>query len=287
MRPLLTIALAAGLLTAAPAALLQPQPLTVALVARDGTRTALGTLPANTFALRIAPDGLRVTFDTADGTIWIADISSITEARRFGAGRFPTWSADGSRVMFIDDPQGASRLMSQPVTGGAAQVLVTAARAPEAWRPDGALFTYITRKEGDDYDIWAYDSVAAAPRALVARPGSAEMSSRFSPDGRWIAYEANDTGEYEVYVEPYPVTGVRTRVSTAGGHRPLWSADGRELYFDDDGALYVARVEVEPRFGVGAAERLPIAGFVQNFGRRTYDITPDGRQFLMLFPPAR
>jgi serine/threonine-protein kinase len=175
--------------------------------------------------------------------------------------------------------------MWQPIDGGPADVLVTTARAPEAWLPDGQLFTYITLKEGQDYDIWGYTVADRAPRAVVSLPGSAQMSSRFSPDGRWIAYESNDSGEYEVYVEPYPPSGVRTRVSTAGGHRPVWSPDGGELYFDDDGRLYVSRVRLEPRVAIEPPMPLPIAGFVQNFGRRTYDITPDGQRFLMLFPP--
>ena len=74
-------------------------------------------------------------------------------------------------------------------------------------------------------------------------PTTAQMSSRFSPDGKWLAYQSNETGRYEVYVEPFPRTGARTQISDGGGERPVWSPDGREIFFDREATLFVAAVE--------------------------------------------
>ena len=97
-------------------------------------------------------------------------------------------------------------------------------------------------------------------------------------------YQANDSGAYEVYVEPFPRTGVRTRVSSAGGQRPVWSPDGREIFYDLDNTLYAVSVHTDPRLEIGMATPLPIKGFIQGTGRRVWDITPDGKQFLVMFP---
>jgi serine/threonine-protein kinase len=109
------------------------------------------------------------------------------------------------------------------------------------------------------------------------------MSSRFSPDGKWIAYQSNETGRFEIYVEPFPRTGVRTRVSDAGGERPVWSPEGREIFYDKGGTLYVAAVSTSPALAARTPAALPITGFQQATGRRLWDMSPDGTRFLMMF----
>ena len=261
----------------------QPPVFQLALVDRTGTVAPIGRLPPGTFAPRLSPDGRRVAFDTYDGTIWIADIADIATPRRFATGRFPMWSADGTRLLFA----GADglRLFWQAVDGsGAPELLNDTARAPESWSTSAQLVTYITLKDNTDYDIWAFSPSDRKMRALVAQPTSAETSSRFSPDGKWLAYQANDSGRHEIYVEPFPRTGVRTRVSSAGGQRPVWSPNGGEIFYDLDGTLYAVAFHAEPSVAVGKATALPIKGFVQGTGRRLWDLTPDGKQFLVMLP---
>jgi hypothetical protein len=269
--------------SAAIAAQQGPPVFQLALVDRAGTIAPLGKLPPGTFAPRLSPDGRRVTFDTFDGTIWITDLAHISTPQRFGSGRFPMWSADASRLLFTG-PDG-TRLFWQAADGsGSPDLLTDDARAPESWSAAAQLVSYITRKDANDYDIWAFSPGDRKMRALVALPKSAEMSSRFSPDGKWLAYQANDSGADEVYVEPFPRTGVRTRVSSAGGQRPVWSPDGREIVYDLNNTLYAVSVRTDPRLEIGKAAPLPIKGFIQGFGRRVWDITPDGKQFLVMFP---
>jgi eukaryotic-like serine/threonine-protein kinase len=260
-----------------------PPVFQLALLDRMGTATRLGPLPPGTFAPRLSPDGRRVAFDTFDGSIWIADLTNLATPRRFGTGRFPMWSPDASRLLFA----GADgiRLFWQAADGsGAPELLTDTARAPESWSTAAQLVSYITLTGAGDYDIWAFSPADRKMRVLLALPASAEMSSRFSPDGKWLAYQSNESGPYEVYVEPFPRTGARTRVSDGGGQRPVWSPDGREIFYDRDAVLYAAPVRTAPSLEIGKPVALPIKGFVQGTGRRLWDLTPDGKRFLIMLP---
>jgi serine/threonine-protein kinase len=104
-----------------------------------------------------------------------------------------------------------------------------------------------------------------------------------------MAYESNESGRAEVFVEPYPRTGQRFPITKDGGSRPVWALDMSRLYFDDNsgnGQLFAVNIRTQPTFTSTAPQRLPISGFVQPRGtyRRQFDITPDGQQFLVMFP---
>ena len=277
---------AAGIATAIAAGVADAQrgPVSFQLtwVDRQGARTPIGPLPPGTFAPRVSPDGRRVAFDTGDGTVWIADLATLSAPRRFATGRFPMWSPDGSRLLF-SGPNGA-QLYWQPSDGsGAPELIAEDARAPESWSAALGLVSYITLTGAADYDIWAYSPADRTRKAILAEPTSAQMSSRFSPDGKWLAYQSNETGRHEIYVEPFPRTGTRIRVSDAGGERPVWSPDGRELFYDKDATIFVAAITTAP-LGARAPAALPITKFMQSTGRRLWDIAPDGSRFLVMFP---
>jgi Tol biopolymer transport system component len=250
---------------------------------RQGIRTTVGTLPPGAFAPRLSPDGRRIAFDTFDGSVWIADLADIAAPRRFAAGRFPMWSPDGTRLLFA----GAKgfQLYWQASDGSGTPELIAddTARAPESWSAALGLVSYITLTGQSDYDVWAFSPADRSRRVVLAEPATAQMGSRFSPDGKWLAYQANDSGRFEIYVEPFPRSGTRARVSTAGGERPVWSPDGREIYFDKDATLHVARISTSGTIRVQPPSALPISGFVQSTGRRLWDLSPDGSRFLMMF----
>jgi dipeptidyl aminopeptidase/acylaminoacyl peptidase len=123
----------------------QPPPFELALVSRAGAITRLGKMPPGTFAPRLSPDGRRVAFDTGDGMVWLADLSNIAAATRFGSGRFPLWSPDGRRLLFTG-PDGA-RLYWQSADGtGSPELLTDTARARNM--VDGAGSHYLHHAEG-------------------------------------------------------------------------------------------------------------------------------------------
>jgi serine/threonine-protein kinase len=250
-------------------------------VDRQGTRTPIGPLPPGTFAPRVSPDGRRVAFDTGDGTVWIAELANLGSPRRFATGRFPMWSADGTRLLF-SGANGAQLYWQASDGSGAPELIAEEARAPESWSAALGLVSYITLTGAADYDVWAYSPADRTRKAVLAEPTSAQMSSRFSPDGKWLAYQSNETGRHEIYVEPFPRTGTRIRVSDAGGERPVWSPDGRELFYDKDATLFVAAISTTP-LSARPPAALPITGFLQGTGRRLWDVSPDGTRFLMMF----
>jgi Tol biopolymer transport system component len=274
------VALALGTVAAQQA----PPVFQLAWVDRQGARTPIGALPPGAFAPRISPDGRRVAFDTFDGSVWTAELANIAMPRRFAAGRFPMWSPDGTRLLFAG-PQGFQLFwQASDGTGTAELIADDTARAPESWSTALGLVSYITLTGGTDYDVWAFSTGDRSKRAIVSEPTTAQMGSRFSPDGKWLAYQSNETGRHEIYVEPFPRTGTRTKISDAGGERPVWSPDGREIFYDKDATLYAASITATAPFTARPPVALPIKGFVQGTGRRLWDLAPDGTRFLLMFP---
>jgi eukaryotic-like serine/threonine-protein kinase len=260
-----------------------PPQFQLAWVDLQGARTPVGTLPPGAFAPRVSPDGRRVAFDTFDGSVWIADLANLSAPRRFAAGRFPMWSPDGSRLLFAG-PKGFELFWQSSDGSGTAELIAdTTARAPESWSTALGLVSYITLTGTADYDVWAFSPADRTTRTILAEPTTAQMGSRFSPDGKWIAYQSNESGRHEIYVETFPRSGTRVKISDAGGERPVWSPDGREIFYDKDGVLFVSAITSTAPLTARPPVALPIKGFVQATGRRLWDLSPDGTRFLMMF----
>src|SRR6185503_10588707 len=154
--------------------------------------------------------------------------------------------------------------------------------------PDGRLL-FSEEVPGHGRDILALSLQTKRVEPLVATP-AADLTAAVSPDGRFIAYDSNESGQFEVYVRPYPnVADRRWQISADGGREPLWSRDGRELYYRDlMGALRAASVTVEPDFALGPIDTLLRGGTYMGGGpyggARSYDLSIDGSRFLMLKP---
>jgi serine/threonine-protein kinase len=260
-------------------------PIQLALVGFDGTRKMLGPLPAGTWAPRISPDGQRVTF-MAGGDIYLAELSNLASARRIiSRANFPVYSPDGQLIAFESQRDGGEALYIQKADGsGPAELVEKPGRAPEHWPAGDQGFSFISfRGDGADYDLWTYSVKERAVMPLVVVPKSGEISSQFSPDGHWFAYMSNESGDWQVYVQPYPTTGARYQVTTKGGRFPVWLNDSREIIYEYDGRLFSTTVHAESGLTFAKPVELPIAGFTQTLIRRNYDLTPDGKHFLMVF----
>jgi eukaryotic-like serine/threonine-protein kinase len=269
-----------------------PQAYDLALVDLRGRLQVLGTLPGSVFAPRVSPDGRRVVFEAGTGPtqLWVADLAKLADRHALpmvGADRnwAAVWSNDGERVIFLVSGHEPAGLYQRRVDGSGEAEFVVDARAPEGVYDDDGSLMFITLTGQRDYGISLFDLRSKAISPLIDRPGSEQHSSRRSPDGRWVAYASNETGRQEVWLEPLPVTGKRFRVTQDGGSHPLWSPDGRTLYYDRGGQLF----RIDTFLGAetpktGEEKALPIRGFQQGDLRRQFDLLPDGRRFLMLIP---
>jgi Tol biopolymer transport system component len=248
----------------------------------------LGEVPAGTAAPRVSHDGQKVTFAAA-GEIYVADISNVTGARRvISGGTFPLFSPDGQWLAFgslgTARENGEEVLFLQRADGsGEAELIAKPARAPEHWPEGDQGFTFITHRGGaNNYDLWAYAVDRKEVEPLVVIDETAQLSSALSPNRQWLTYMSTESGDWQIYVQPYPGTSVAYQVTTSGGRSPMWLSDDRLVYDDDGRMLSVAvRPGATPTFGT--PEALPLGGYVQPRLRRNWDVMPGGQQFLMLF----
>ena len=267
---------------------------TLVWVDRQGRETAIAAPPrAYTYA-RIAPDGTRLALYSPDqdNDIWLWDFArpGLTRTQTApGNDVYPVWTLDGQRLIFASERAGRRNLFSQAADGpGIVEQLTDSPNAqnPTAITPDGTrlLFTETAPKTGEDVMQLQLDGTHRV-RPLVQTPFT-ERNGIVSPDGRWLAYEANDSGQLEIYVRPFPaVNGGTWRVSTDGGMSPVWAGGGQELFYvAGSGALMRVSVERSPTWVSTVPAKLIEDGYAIGGGVRSYDISPDGQRFLMIKP---
>lgn len=275
----------------------QPGGFELTLVSVDGTKKVLGRLTASVFAPRLSPDGGRIAFETRDpigpdgARLWIAGLANIPERRPLDSvagpqNWAPIWSVDGQRLVFLVSGSRPDALYWRRADGsGSAEHLVDA-RSAEGWIGAGTQLRVLTLTGNRDYGISLFDMQSRTLMTLVDLPGSAQHSSAVSPDGRWIAYASNESGRYDVWLEPLPRSGQRYQVTRNGGGHPMWLPDGKSLYFDRGRQIFQVTVNTSATPSAGEPVPLPVKDFVQGELRRQFDLMPDGKQFLMLFPIA-
>jgi Tol biopolymer transport system component len=267
------------------------------LVDVDGTRKVVGRLPPSVYAPRVSPDGRRIAFETRDpkgpdgARLWVADFSNVAGRRplpmTLGPMNWaPMWSPDGQRLVFLVSGERPDAVYWTRADGTGTGEHLIDARSAEGWNAGGAQLRFITLRGDRDYGIALMDMKSRAITPLVDLPGSAQHSSAVSPDGRWMAYASNETGRYEVWLEPLPRTGARYQLTRAGGSHPLWLPGGRSLYFDRESQMFRLTVNLSDPSKTGEPVALPIKGFAQAEYRRQFDLLSNGHQFLMLFPRA-
>ena len=219
-----------------------PGPRRLVLVDRSGNQTLLGQVPGNSNGPRVSPDGAKLAIGI-DG-LYVGPLSNPAALRSIGPGRFPYWWHDGTRL-FFEAPNAEILLWRRADGSDAAEQLVTPARAPESRSPDGRILSYV-QSVNRRFSGWTLD-LTTRKATQIPNSGPEALGTSISPDGRWIAYQSTASGRYEVYVQPLGRPGPAVQVTTQGAFRPLWSADGREMFFDDGNRqLFACRYKRRP-----------------------------------------
>jgi eukaryotic-like serine/threonine-protein kinase len=261
----------------------------------DGTSKVVGRLPATVYAPRVSPDGKRIAFETRDPSgpdgprLWVAELTNLAGRRPFVStpgpmNWAPMWTPDGERLVYIVSGEKPDAVYWRRADGTGTPEHLLDTRSAEGWMAGGSQMRFLTLAGNGDYGISTFDMATRKATTLIDLPGSAQHSSNVSPDGRWMAYASNETGRYEVWLEPLPSNGKRYQLTRSGGSHPMWSPDGQTLYFDRARQLFQLPVNTKDPASSVEPIPLPIKGFVQAEYRRQFDLMPNGRQFLVLIP---
>jgi eukaryotic-like serine/threonine-protein kinase len=258
-------------------------------VSRNGTEQVLSA-PANSYTYpRLSPDGhrLAVTIRNPTAQTWIYDFDrgALTRLTFNGTeNEVPVWSPDGKRIAHISNTEGPVNMYWEAADGsGGFEPLKTTqdTEVPSSFSPDGKFLAYVDINGTTGYDIWVMRMSDRTAEPFL-KTQYAEAAPRFSPDGHWIAYVSDESGRYEVYVQPYPGPGGKYQISTDGGTEPIWNSSGKELFYRNGDKMMAAEVSTEPTFSIGKTTTLFEGHYAKTSGTFPfYDVSPDGQRFLM------
>ncbi len=263
---------------------------------RDGKLIGSAAQPDRYLFPTLSSDGTRLAsmiFTGALGNedVWVFDLARGTSTRLTFSGNargFPVWSADGKTVFYASNPQGMSHMYSKAADGSGTERVVLETdgtlELPASASPDGRYLVYLRRdiKNEPTYQIWVLPLFGDGKPFPVVQNNFESQFPAISPDGKWMAYQSNESGRREIYVTAFPAGGAKWQVSTNGGTSPKWRRDGKELFFLDPSDKIVA-VDVNTS---GNAVHLGIprdlfqtVGIQRDFG--PFDVTADGKKFLL------
>ncbi len=196
-----------------------------------------------------------------------------------GTNRYPVWSPDGQRIAFASARDGVRRIY-QKATGGTVRegVLEDSNRLPQDWSHDGRYLITATGSQtgSTGNDIWALPLFGDRKSFPVANTKYSEFFAKLSPDGKWLAYNSDETTRAEIYVVSFPDPGDKYLVSSEGGSRPAWSYDGRQLfYLSADAKMMAVEIRPGPAFHAGVPK--PLFDVRIALGNTNYAVSKDGR----------
>jgi serine/threonine-protein kinase len=273
---------------------------------REGKFTPLRETPGNYYNPTFSPDGKRMALGINDGKradIWVYEWERDTLTRLTFAGEsntYPVWTPDAQRVVYSSQEKGgALNLWWIRADGAGDAQRLTESKSPQyarSWRFDGKVlaFRQLNPDTGNDVMILPIEGNEKSgwkpgePKPFVNSAFS-ELEPAFSPDGRWLAYQSNESGSYEVYVRPFPGPGGKWQVSTSGGLFSKWSPNGKELFYRtvDSKIMVVTYTASGDSFRADKPQLWSPGQFTdRGLGIYTFDLHPDGKRFAVLKTPG-
>jgi len=265
---------------------------------REGKGRGTFGEPGAHFGFRISADDSRITFDLYDpGTnlsqVWIGDVArgvqtKLTSGPSMNTG--PIWSPDASQVAFQSDRKHQADIVVRALGGSGVEEQLTDSESqsgPLDWSKDGRFILYQDREAGGNRRMQLSAIPVAPPRQkiTVVPPGGTDIfNGRFSPDGKWVAYDRDESGRMEVFVVSFPDGQGKVQISNAGGATPRWTRGGRELLFSDFSGTIMS-VDVDTRHGFQASTPKPL--FSVPPGPFGWEVTSDGQRFLVNTPVTK
>jgi serine/threonine protein kinase len=244
----------------------------------------------------MSPDERTIAVNRTVGgnmDVWLIEPRGVRRRFTFDVAvdNFPIWSPDGRWIVFSSTRMGGPHnLFRKPATGAGAEELLLdtpEVKAASDWSADGRTLLFRSSSTATGYDIWALPLDTRKPFPVVQTP-FAERDATFSQDGKWIAYQSDESGRFEIYVQPFPGPGGKFQISTTGGAQVRWRQDGKEIYYvglDDRLMAAPVRMDNGGQF-VEAGAPVPlfvtrIGGALPTFNRQQYLVSRDGHRFLM------
>jgi hypothetical protein len=249
----------------------------------------------NYMGIRFSPNAQKIAVDIFDSQsrqndIWVYELTRDIKTRLTfspGSDRFPVWSPDGNRLVFHSSRKGIFDLYQKAVSGAGSEEILFESKEnkqPLDWSWDGRFITYCTYGDPKTRgDIWVLPRFGDRKPIPFLQTEFDELYSCFSPDGRWIAYVSDETRQNEVYVRPFSGQSQdgKWQISVAGGTRPRWRRDGKELfYLSNDNKIMAAEIQVKgSTIKVGVVRPLFEVHAVTT--ALNYDVSADGQHFLV------
>ncbi len=247
---------------------------------------------APSYFCRVSPDGGRIAFDDYDAEsrntdLWLHDVKrNVTTRFTFHASDdlVPVWTPDGQNVLFSSNRNGAYEVFVKSASGASEETLLLSDGKnelyPTAVTRDGRFVILSQRLPNAKWDLYYADLHGDKKAVPLLATEFNEWLGEFSPDGRWVAYQSDESGKYEVYVRPFPGGGGKWQISTGGGQTPIWSVDGKEIFYDS-GAGKLISVKVQPgvqTLSTGIPE--PLFDLTGREQLTIHDQSPDGKRFV-------